>query len=294
MHVDATAAKAIAERSGLDKLRHIDVNILWIQEQEARDRLPLVKVCGKINPADLMTKYVDGELIKRHLKSMSIDFREGRAKLAAQLYGVARRRGGRTQPGDKEEKDEVMIISELGKPGNRGPTAAAALNATFGEPPPLVQKEIEETGKKEKELFDKQNVQKEIAETGKKEKELFDKKSMKEEDEEIEDADASQKHQDKWLCRGKNMLWARQHGQPREGFFASSEAKRGPPKLKDLWSIRKTERVMRDGRRFSVTDEWNQEPTQVRRMRQSWTGTTTFICRTPSSRLSKMSNATKQ
>ena len=95
VHVDATAAKAIAERSGLDKLRHVDVNILWIQEQEARDRLPLVKVCGKINPADLMTKYVDGELIKRHLKSMSTDFREGRAQLAAQLYGVAQRRGGR-------------------------------------------------------------------------------------------------------------------------------------------------------------------------------------------------------
>ena len=42
VHVDATAAKAIAERSGLDKLRHTDVNILWIQEQEARDRIPLV------------------------------------------------------------------------------------------------------------------------------------------------------------------------------------------------------------------------------------------------------------
>ena len=90
------------------------------------------------------------------------------------------------------------------------------------------------------------------------------------------------------------MVWVRQHGQRREELFAPSEAGKGPPNLRDLWSIRKTEGVMRDGRSFSVTDEWNQEPTQVRRMRQSWTGTTTFICRTPSSRLSKMSNSTKQ
>ena len=50
IHVDATAAKAIAERNGLDKLRHIDVNVLWIQDQEARDKLPLFKVCGKSTP----------------------------------------------------------------------------------------------------------------------------------------------------------------------------------------------------------------------------------------------------
>ena len=103
VHVDATAAKAIAERSGLDKLRHIDVNILWIQEQEARDRIPLVKVCGKTNPADLMTKYVDGELIRSHLNSMFIEFREGISQLAAQLYelvpGEGRRSAGATSGG---------------------------------------------------------------------------------------------------------------------------------------------------------------------------------------------------
>ena len=33
VHVDAMAAKSIAERSGLDKVRHIDVDVLWTQEQ---------------------------------------------------------------------------------------------------------------------------------------------------------------------------------------------------------------------------------------------------------------------
>ena len=35
MHVDATAAKGIIERKGLNKLRHIDLDVLWLQEQEA-------------------------------------------------------------------------------------------------------------------------------------------------------------------------------------------------------------------------------------------------------------------
>ena len=33
VHVDASAAKGIIERRGLDKVRHIDVNVLWLQEQ---------------------------------------------------------------------------------------------------------------------------------------------------------------------------------------------------------------------------------------------------------------------
>ena len=35
MHVDATAAKGIIERKGMNKLRHIETDILWFQEQTA-------------------------------------------------------------------------------------------------------------------------------------------------------------------------------------------------------------------------------------------------------------------
>ena len=44
--LDATAAKGILERSGLSKVRHIDVNHLWLQEQCARKIVPLTKVDG--------------------------------------------------------------------------------------------------------------------------------------------------------------------------------------------------------------------------------------------------------
>jgi hypothetical protein len=50
VHVDASAAKGIIERRGLDKVRHIDVNVLWLQEQEIRGRVPLRKVDGTRNP----------------------------------------------------------------------------------------------------------------------------------------------------------------------------------------------------------------------------------------------------
>ena len=55
MHLDASAAVGIIERRGLCKLRHSDTNNLWLQEQEARRRLPTKKVRGTENPADLMT-----------------------------------------------------------------------------------------------------------------------------------------------------------------------------------------------------------------------------------------------
>ena len=56
VHIDASAAKSIIEREGLDRLRHIEVNVLWLQEQELRRNLPMVKIDGKLNMADLMTK----------------------------------------------------------------------------------------------------------------------------------------------------------------------------------------------------------------------------------------------
>ena len=35
LELDATAAKGILDRQGLAKVRHIDVNCLWLQEQLA-------------------------------------------------------------------------------------------------------------------------------------------------------------------------------------------------------------------------------------------------------------------
>ena len=61
LHMDSTAARGIIDRQGLSKVRHLDVNLLWLQEQLARDRVPLLKVPGPENNADLMTKHLAGD-----------------------------------------------------------------------------------------------------------------------------------------------------------------------------------------------------------------------------------------
>ena len=58
VHADATAAKGMVERRGISRVRHIEVDHLCIQEQEAGRRLPISKVDSGDNPADLMTKKV--------------------------------------------------------------------------------------------------------------------------------------------------------------------------------------------------------------------------------------------
>ena len=77
MHVDAAAAKGIVERAGLDRVRHIDVNVLWLQEEEVRGRVPPSKIDGDRNPADLMTKHLDATKTATHLNRMSLVFKTG-------------------------------------------------------------------------------------------------------------------------------------------------------------------------------------------------------------------------
>ena len=65
-YADATAAKSIAERQGLVRVRHIDVGLLWLQDLAVRERLHLHKVLWSANPADLMTKHVSGSDVYLH------------------------------------------------------------------------------------------------------------------------------------------------------------------------------------------------------------------------------------
>jgi hypothetical protein len=54
--MDAEAARAIASRQGIGKVRHLEVRYLWLQDRVRRGELRLVKVWGKENPADVLTK----------------------------------------------------------------------------------------------------------------------------------------------------------------------------------------------------------------------------------------------
>ena len=95
LELDATAAKGILDRTGLAKVRHIDVNCLWLQEQCAKKLVPLVKIPGELNVADLMTKHLTSTVIKKHVGNLNLEFRDGRSDKAAKLHSILKgSRGG--------------------------------------------------------------------------------------------------------------------------------------------------------------------------------------------------------
>ena len=89
VHVDATAAKSIVERQGLGKVRHVEVDLLWIQDQQLRNKLPLIKVDGKLNPSYLMTKHLSRSEIIKNLELIGHIEMEGRSDRAAKLHSLS-------------------------------------------------------------------------------------------------------------------------------------------------------------------------------------------------------------
>ena len=59
LHSDATAAIGIARRTGMGRIRHLDVTDLWVQEVFNSKKAFLRKVLGTENPSDVLTKYTD-------------------------------------------------------------------------------------------------------------------------------------------------------------------------------------------------------------------------------------------
>ena len=90
LHMDATAAQGVIDRQGISKIRHLDLNVLWLQEQLARELAPITKVIGTKNGADLMTKNVEAPLMLEHCRRLGVEPREGRASKAAALQYCAR------------------------------------------------------------------------------------------------------------------------------------------------------------------------------------------------------------
>ena len=76
LFVDSSAAKAIASRQGLGKIRHLEVRHLWLQQAVREKKLELRKVLGKVNPADILTKGLSMLDIERLLQLINSDFRK--------------------------------------------------------------------------------------------------------------------------------------------------------------------------------------------------------------------------
>ena len=66
---DSSAAKGIASRRGLGKVRHIELAELWLQDQVARGKIKIEKIRGEDNFSDSLTKHSNPERISQTLRN---------------------------------------------------------------------------------------------------------------------------------------------------------------------------------------------------------------------------------
>jgi len=75
---DSTAAKGIASRMGLGKVRHVEVAQLLAQEKVRNGEITVDKVDGKANLADALAKHVNKDGIIWHIRETKQKITEGR------------------------------------------------------------------------------------------------------------------------------------------------------------------------------------------------------------------------
>ena len=87
VNTDSSAARGIAMRWGVGKVRHLEVRTLWLQDQVDRSwsRSPRSRV--KPKPADVCTKCLDGRKLRDMLSILPLCFEHGRHAFAPQLHG---------------------------------------------------------------------------------------------------------------------------------------------------------------------------------------------------------------
>ena len=123
VYADSSAALAIANRKGSGRLRHINIRMLWIQEQARKDVVETRKVKGQINPADLMTKYMAGPRSEDLMRRTGQEKRDGRAEAALEV---------KRNPTDRQEQVRATTTAgqeELARHvGEEARTAASASN----------------------------------------------------------------------------------------------------------------------------------------------------------------------
>ena len=84
---DSSAARGIAMRRGVGKVRRLEVRTLWLQDQVDRGLVQIAKIAGETKPTDVCTKYLDGRKLRDMLSILPLCFEHGRHALAPQLHG---------------------------------------------------------------------------------------------------------------------------------------------------------------------------------------------------------------
>eukprot|EP00969_Alexandrium_andersonii_P157538 6963186-Alexandrium_andersonii.AAC.1 len=79
VYADRSAAVGICRRTGIGWVRHLGVGQLLVQERIRSGDFELIKRPGVDNPADMLTKAVNGGTIGKHMPSFGVNWEGGRA-----------------------------------------------------------------------------------------------------------------------------------------------------------------------------------------------------------------------
>ena len=73
IHTDSSAGKSMASRYGTSrKTRHVQLRYLFVQELVTSGMITVRKVLGTLNNADILTKYVNKEVLARHVSTFGL------------------------------------------------------------------------------------------------------------------------------------------------------------------------------------------------------------------------------
>ena len=86
--IDASATVGICNRSGLGKLKHVEVEDLWLQGVVKEKKVKLQKIARVHNVADMMTKSLSRKEALRQLKLMGIEIGGDRPRVAPALASI--------------------------------------------------------------------------------------------------------------------------------------------------------------------------------------------------------------
>ena len=73
IQVDANATIGTLHRRGLEKLRHVEVEELWLQQEISKKKLSVTKIKGTENTADIGTKALKKEAVEYLMQKMHFD-----------------------------------------------------------------------------------------------------------------------------------------------------------------------------------------------------------------------------
>jgi hypothetical protein len=263
VHSDSSAAIGISNRKGLGKLRHLNVQFLWVQDKIKDKSFTLHKVPGERNPADLMTKHLDAATAGKHLATLGFVHKDGRATVAPELNSVTASMDPLSSGLRVSTKCESANCDE--STGQEGAAARAeARSQRTG---------LELVGLSKPPTKGTTKPVRTVRVTGV--AGLWEGQDKEDEEDKAQGSRRRDAPADQWDKDGHT--WSRVHLRPRSELFTPLRVENSPP-ARSLFSVRVTKGQFCDsGERFTKVDAWTDKRTAHMPMRALWTGTTTFV-----------------